>query len=146
MWPTLEYAIIRFRSTCGRHTSLAYTIETVPKIARTHHRSFAALGSIPTPIRNTPYPPIFRSRPARITDPAVGASTCASGSHVWNGTIGSLTPNPKKNAMKIGTWVARGRRVRYWAPFAAPMRNTVMSNVFSLAPYTKVFSAEDPFQ
>jgi hypothetical protein len=31
--------------------------------------------------------------PARTTEPAVGASTCASGSQVWNGHIGTLTAN-----------------------------------------------------
>ena len=34
--------------------------------------------------------PIFSSTPARITEPAVGASTWASGSQVWNGNIGTL--------------------------------------------------------
>ena len=29
-----------------------------------------------------PYPPILSSIAAKITEPAVGASTCASGSHV----------------------------------------------------------------
>ena len=37
--------------------------------------------------------PIFSSTPARITEPAVGASTCASGSQVWNGNIGTLIAN-----------------------------------------------------
>ncbi len=45
--------------------------------------------------------PIFSSTAARITDPAVGASVCASGSQVWNGNIGTLIANPKKNATKI---------------------------------------------
>jgi hypothetical protein len=44
--------------------------------------------------------PIFRSTPARITEPAVGASTCASGSQVWNGTIGTLMPKASANAAK----------------------------------------------
>jgi hypothetical protein len=39
--------------------------------------------------------------PARITEPAVGASTCASGSQVWNGTIGTLMAKPMKKARKI---------------------------------------------
>src|ERR1700733_14404713 len=34
---------------------------------------------------------------ARTTDPAVGASTCASGSQVWTGHIGNLTENEGKN-------------------------------------------------
>jgi len=29
-----------------------------------------------------PYPPIFNRTPAKITEPAVGASACASGSHI----------------------------------------------------------------
>ncbi len=37
-----------------------------------------------------PYPPIFSSNAARIMLMGVGASTCASGSHVWNGTAGTL--------------------------------------------------------
>jgi len=29
-----------------------------------------------------PYPPIFNNIPAKITDPTVGASTCASGNQI----------------------------------------------------------------
>src|SRR5207237_7727320 len=36
--------------------------------------------------------------PARITEPAVGASTWASGSHVWNGHIGTLIAKPSAKA------------------------------------------------
>ena len=36
--------------------------------------------------------------PARITEPAVGASTCASGSQVCTGHIGILTANEAKKA------------------------------------------------
>jgi hypothetical protein len=32
-----------------------------------------------------------------MIEPSVGASTCASGNHIWNGNIGILTANPKKN-------------------------------------------------
>ena len=42
--------------------------------------------------------PIFSSTAARITEPAVGASVCASGSQVWNGNIGTLMAKPRKNA------------------------------------------------
>ena len=35
---------------------------------------------------------------ASITDPAVGASTWASGNHVWNGHIGILTAKEAKKA------------------------------------------------
>src|SRR5665811_2091521 len=53
--------------------------------------------------RRKPYVPIFNRTPARITEPAVGASTCASGSQVWNGNIGTLMANPRKNAKKSHT-------------------------------------------
>src|SRR5271157_6569142 len=48
--------------------------------------------------RRKPYVPIFSRTLARITEPAVGASTCASGSQVWNGNIGTLMAKPRKNA------------------------------------------------
>ena len=35
---------------------------------------------------------------ARITEPAVGASTCASGSQVCTGNIGTFTANAIRNA------------------------------------------------
>jgi hypothetical protein len=44
--------------------------------------------------------PIFSITPARMTEPAVGASTCASGSQVWNGNSGTLIANASANARK----------------------------------------------
>ncbi len=44
--------------------------------------------------------PIFSSTPARMTEPAVGASTCASGSQVWNGNSGTLIANASAKARK----------------------------------------------
>ena len=35
---------------------------------------------------------------------AVGASTCASGSQVWNGKIGTLTANPIKKPTNTHIW------------------------------------------
>ncbi len=59
-----------------------------------------------------PYVPILSSTPARITLPAVGASTCASGSHVWNGNIGTFIANPRKIPQKTsaaaGAFAANG--------------------------------------
>jgi hypothetical protein len=70
--------------------------------------------------RMNPYVPIFRSTAARITEPAVGASVCASGSHVWNGNIGTLMANPRKNA----------RNTHHWSPGAKPCAwKRVTSNV-----------------
>ncbi len=48
--------------------------------------------------RISPYVPTFRSSAARRTEPAVGASVCASGSHVCSGTNGTFTANATKNA------------------------------------------------
>jgi len=60
--------------------------------------SIAAPGKSGSANLRNPNVPILSMMPARITDPAVGASTCASGSHVWNGKIGTLTANARKNA------------------------------------------------
>src|SRR5579862_6415329 len=65
----------------------------------------AVLGSSGSEKRRNPYVPIFSSTLARITDPAVGASVCASGSHVWNGNIGTFTAKPTKNAQKTHHWM-----------------------------------------
>ena len=56
-------------------------------------------------ILNRPYPPILRSTAASRTLPAVGASTCASGSHVWNGTEGIFTMNPNRRPKNIPSFI-----------------------------------------
>ena len=38
-----------------------------------------------------PKPPNFSRIPAKMTDPDVGASACASGNQIWNGISGILT-------------------------------------------------------
>src|SRR5215831_4513108 len=55
-------------------------------------------GSSGSEKRRNPYVPIFSRTLARMTDPAVGASVCASGSQVWKGNIGTFTAKPTKNA------------------------------------------------
>src|SRR5262245_65322388 len=62
--------------------------------------SCAASGKRGIANRTKPYVPILRSTPARITLPAVGASTWASGSQVWNGNIGTLIAKASANARK----------------------------------------------
>ena len=47
--------------------------------------SRVASGNSGKPSFMKPYVPILSRTPARITEPAVGASTCASGSHVCSG-------------------------------------------------------------
>src|SRR5260370_38021992 len=59
--------------------------------------------------RTNPYVPIFSKPPARMTEPAVGASTCASGSQVWNGNIGTLIANPIKKDQNTHCCKSSGR-------------------------------------
>lgn len=51
-------------------------------------------------MRRKPYVPIFSSTPARIADPAAGASVWAGGSQVWKGTVGVLTASPTATARR----------------------------------------------
>ena len=57
-----------------------------------------AIGNIGTLNRMKPYPPSFSRMPARMTEPAVGACTWASGSQVCTGHIGIFTANEAKKA------------------------------------------------
>ena len=44
-----------------------------------------------------------------MTEPAVGASTWASGSQVWNGNIGILIAKARKNAPNARSWSSIGK-------------------------------------
>src|SRR5688500_19388792 len=59
--------------------------------------------------RISPYVPTFNSNAARRTEPAVGASVCASGSQVCSGTNGTFTANAMKNARNNHRAVVAGR-------------------------------------
>jgi len=48
--------------------------------------------------RRIPYTANFSTSPARIMDPAHGASTWARGSQIWKGTRGVLIANDRKIA------------------------------------------------
>src|SRR5713101_5268554 len=67
-------------------------------------RRYGSVGSNGSEKRMKPYVPIFSRTPARMTEPAVGASVCASGSQVWNGNIGTLMAKAKKNPQKSHTF------------------------------------------
>src|SRR5437879_12369070 len=64
----------------------------------------ASVGKRGSEKRMNPYVPIFKRTPARMTEPAVGASVCASGSQVWNGNIGTLMAKAKKKPQKSQTF------------------------------------------
>ena len=65
----------------------------------------AASGRMGSAMRMNPYAPSFRRIAASRTEPTVGASVCASGSHVWNGNIGTLIANPRKSPANSSTCV-----------------------------------------
>src|SRR5229473_1762890 len=67
-------------------------------------RIMGSAGSNGSEKRMKPYVPIFSKTPARMTEPAVGASVCASGSQVWNGNMGTLMAKAKKNPQKSHTF------------------------------------------
>src|SRR5678815_5914385 len=99
-WLTDEYATSFFQSFCINDASAPYTMPMMERIAIVLMMVgfLADSGSSGSEKRRKPYVPIFSSTLARITEPAVGASVCASGSHVWNGNIGTFTAKPTKNA------------------------------------------------
>src|SRR6201990_3158998 len=74
-------------------------------------KSCEASGNIGSEKRRKPYPPIFKRIAARITEPAVGASTWASGSQVCTGHIGIFTANEAKNASQAQVCNERGTAV-----------------------------------
>src|SRR5690242_16720473 len=88
-----------------------------------------ASGTIGSEKRRNPYVPIFSRTAARITEPAVGASVCASGSHVWNGNMGTLIANARKNARNAPTWSAGAK-----PEFAAKSRKVTKSKAFAHDP------------
>src|ERR1700754_273028 len=74
-------------------------------------KSAVAAGNIGSEKRRNPYPPIWRRMAARITEPAVGASTWASGSQVCTGHIGIFTAKDAKKASHAHICNERGTAV-----------------------------------
>src|SRR5437764_1428020 len=96
---------------------------------------------------NSPQKP---ARPGRPRDaiaqkpriqPSLGASVWASGSHVWNGNIGTLMAKPMKRPAKISDAVAVGSDAA-----AMVWRRAIMSNVWPPLKYRarklRIISAE----
>src|SRR5256885_4658359 len=75
---------------------------------------WAAAGNSGRANRMNPYAPSFSIIAARITEPAVGAWTWASGSQVWNGNIGTLIANARKNARNAKIW-RFGSKPKAWS-------------------------------
>src|SRR5688572_21354524 len=101
MCETEEYAISRFRSLLANALSAPYIMEITPINATNQLKVVATSGKMGYAMRSNPYAPTFNNNAAKITEIGVGASTCASGNQVCNGTAGSLIANPvntNKNA------------------------------------------------
>lgn len=98
--PTEEYAISDFKSGCRRQIILVRNapISDTDMIGVVR---FLILGGNINISRYTPYPPSFSRIAAKIILPAIGASTCAFGSHRCVRNIGSLTKNPLINRIFI---------------------------------------------
>ena len=104
MWLTDEYASSRLKSVCPMATNAPYTMANAPSAPITVESCSAAHGQIGKASRMMPYPPSLRSTPARTMLIGVGASTWASGSHEWSGTIGTLTANPTNSRANSRYW------------------------------------------
>jgi len=79
--------------------------------------------------------------PARIIEPAVGASVCASGSQVWNGQMGTLMAKAITKAQKataftvpIGKVIGSPRSVRGPSNVAHRSVIVIRSNVPEATP------------
>src|SRR5207342_847529 len=95
---TDEYATTRFKLGCIVATIAPYVMPITASTSSSGAKSTAACGNIGIAKRNKPYVPILSRTPASTTEPAVGASVCASGSHVCNGNSGTFTANAITNA------------------------------------------------
>lgn len=92
MWLTDEYAIRAFRSVWRRQIELVMIIPHKDSIKK-GYAIWLVSGLSSAVMRIIPYPPSFRSTAARTIDPAIGASTCALGSHRCRPYSGIFTMN-----------------------------------------------------
>ena len=83
-----------------------------------------------------PYVPIFSITPARMTEPAVGASVCASGSHVCSGKIGTLMAKARAKARNSQRAVDCDK-----SAFASCVMSKVRTPSFGLARNASVIEA-----
>src|SRR5436853_43127 len=92
----------------------------------------AADGNSGTANRRKPNVPSFSMMLARTTEPAVGASTWASGSQVWNGNIGTFTANARKKATKhqkvAGPEIVNPVSAAWYEKFGTPVRGSASWN------------------
>ncbi len=89
---------------------------TTPSAAIGTANHLVTSGKIGKEIRIRPYVPIFSRTPARMTEIAVGASTWASGSQVWNGKSGTLMAKPMNSPRKRRIRTSNPLSQALWVP------------------------------
>lgn len=92
IWPTDEQAIRDFKSVWRRHIKLVYTAPVMAILIYSED-VLESSGVKRSTIRISPYPPSLSRMAARTIEPAIGASTCALGSHKCIENNGSLAIN-----------------------------------------------------
>ena len=93
---TEEYAITFFISIWLKAANDAYKNPIKAITTKTKIISYDIKVAVGNNNLNIANDPNFNKIPANITDPGVGASTCASGNQICKGTIGIFTAKPKK--------------------------------------------------
>ena len=86
-------------SFCTQQMSAAWMMPMMHSTARNWLSSTPPTGAVGSAMRYTPYVPSLSSVPARMTEPAVGAWSCARGSQVCTGKNGTFTANPTISRM-----------------------------------------------
>lgn len=102
MCATEDIAIRDFMSVWARQTKPAKIPPQQAQDIRISLKFIEILGILGK-IRINPYPPSFNKTPAKIIEPATGASTCALGNQKWTRNIGNFTKNVIKPPYKIKT-------------------------------------------
>jgi len=119
-----------FLSVCRIAVLDVYTIATTAIVYTLGVKYTVAVGNLPLSLRIIPYVPNFNKTPARITDPPVGASTCASGNQICTGTIGTFTAKDAKKALHLLRCVPASS-----PPLSTPALHQCFKLTISVVPY-----------
>lgn len=74
-----------------------------------------------------PNPPVLSKTPANIIDPAVDASTCALGSHMWNRSIGVFIRNAKDKDSST-MWSIMFKGIMAWIEYISRWSKIILVN------------------
>lgn len=102
-----------FRSVCRKQMELVIIIPHRDSMMKGYAMVFV-MGWSMVEIRIIPYPPSLRRMAARTMDPAMGASTCALGSHRWSPYRGIFTMKAIIHASHRMLLVQIVGRLEFW--------------------------------